>query len=751
MWFFFLQSLIICIMVLTIILWVVSRKKVSVVGLARAGNIVICCLTVFLYLLFIGLFITHQYQFQAVYQNSNNQMPWLLLISSSWAGQAGSLFLWLYMHSFTLLIALTYKKYQSFISLILLLNQAVILFLVMKAQPFEKTPVAFHDGIGLNPVLSHINMSIHPPFAFVGYALISLLFAFTIAHLLRPIDLEWLVKIKKWVYGAFFCLTCTIILGSVWAYSVLGWGGLWAFDAIENASLVTWILLMMLIHHINWFQKQKKAPHFSLLLIILTFASIYHMVMLLRSGLMEKLTQHAYLGDKLFTVLIMIDIVYFLLPFLLYCFRYNAIETDKEKTYYTSSPYLKNLFTFFLFCLSGILFIQINEPLLQNIVPIAFPPLSKWFLPLFYLLVLGFLLSNQIPFLLKVIQKHHHKIQLVSYTITSLFLAVLLTFLLVILSGKRINPSYWQIIFIFLSSLWIIESVQLQKKDSVKDLIDKATHIAISFLIISFTLSSTNTFSASIFLLPSDSIKIEETVYGMKNPVSKQKAYIGEKETYSIEMITPNKKINAYPTFWNYNRKSTWNLMKIPSIRRIGFQDIQTIPMQKDQIEFLGEEIIHFKNMELVITNRVYSQNQNHQDLSLISADLIIKQFNSGSTYTDPYTTEVLHLSREQDQLNVRFITTPNRSELLDTELHWRLSETNTILLQSVDWANGIQIDIVKKPFVIGVFFSYYLLLLLLGLRILFFRYKDWGKQYLFPSYHRNLRRKRHFHASSAS
>ncbi|MDD4663919.1 MAG: cytochrome c biogenesis protein CcsA, partial [Caldisericia bacterium] len=197
MGFGYLMVLMICLIVITIILWMIAWKKDAYLNIASIGNWIIFCLTIFGYLFYISLFISHQYNFQAVYQNTNNQMPFFLLISSSWAGQAGSLFLWLCMHSLTLMIALRYKQYKAYISPILLVNQSIILFLVYKAQPFLKAPVAFRNGIGLNPVLSHTYMSIHPPFAFLGYALISLLFAFTIAHLIHPIDIDWIVKVKK--------------------------------------------------------------------------------------------------------------------------------------------------------------------------------------------------------------------------------------------------------------------------------------------------------------------------------------------------------------------------------------------------------------------------------------------------------------------------------------------------------------------------------------------------------------------------
>ncbi|MDD4663149.1 MAG: hypothetical protein PHD83_00605, partial [Caldisericia bacterium] len=518
----------------------------------------------------------------------------------------------------------------------------------------------------------------------------------------------------------------------------------WAFDPIENASLVTWILLMVLIHHITWYQKRKIAPQFSLLLMVLIFSSVYHMVMLLRSGLMEQLTQHAYMGKSLLTVLLIIDIVYFLIPLLTFYFRYKHIETDKEKKYYTSTPYSKFLFSFFMLCLAGLLFLQINQPLIQRFSTYTLPSLTSWFFPLFYFGVLGFLITNQLPSFLQVFHRNHHKLQLISMIVTNFLISFLLSFVFILSSGNKLTSTFLPIVFVFFSCLWIVGSVQIQKKESVKNLVDRITHIAISLLIISFTLSSTDSSVKSFFLLPSDTIALEEISVTMKAPSIEKEAYIGAIQTYPIEMNTNGNLYQIHPSIWEYVRKTVKTQMKIPFIQGVGFFDMQVIPKQKNQIEFISDELVYFKNSEIVISNRIHSPSPSQEGLQLVSADVIIKKINKDSEYKEPYVTEVLHITKENNQSDIRFNITPSYSELLETELHWNISETNSILLQSADWNDGIQVDLVKKPFVVGIRISYFLLLLILLVRILFFRYKKWGKQYLFPAYHHTPRRQRH-------
>lgn len=725
-------------------LWLFSLAKNQLVKLAETGNIIIFFITLLFYGIFISLFLTHQFEFNVVYQNSNNQMPLFLLISSSWAGQAGSLFLWLAMHSIPLWLVLKYKRHQAIVSLILLLNHAVILFLVYKAQPFERTPIAFQNGIGLNPVLSHLYMSIHPPFAFLGYAMISLLFAFAISHLIRPATIDWLVYVKKWVYLAFFSLSTTIILGSLWAYSVLGWGGFWAFDPIENASLVTWIGLMLLIHHITWFQKQKIKPSFSVFLIILVFASVYHMVMLLRSGLMEKLTQHAYLGSNLFTVLIIIDVVYFLIPIGLFFLRYQIIETDQKKEYYSSTLAEKVLLTILMLGLGGLLFVHINQPLWEDYLNLSIPfGFSKYF-PLFCLIILGWLVLIQIPVLKMLLQRNRHKIQQISNVVTSYLLAMLLTFLFIILSGNSIPILSPSMLFIFLSSLWIIQSAQIEKKDTVKNLVDRISHIAIGLMIVSVVLSSSNITYQTLFLLPNEKVTLKNIVYHNNGLPKGESAYIGTIKTYPLSIQSGSYFAQTNPTIWTYERKSALNLLKIPSIIRVGLQDVQVIPKSTQQIEFMAEEIVHFQNSELVISNRVFKSFSDQATLKPVSAELIIKQYNAASDHIEPYNTEILQLTSVINNQEIRFETNPKKSALLGSEIHWSLSDANTILLRSPDWNEGIQYEIVCKPFMIGVWISYYLLLLTLIVRLLFFHYKEWGRRYLFPSYQHEQKRRRH-------
>jgi len=725
-------------------LWIFSLKKHHLTKLAETGNRIVFFSTLLFYGIFISLFLTHQFEFNVVYQNSNSQMPWLLLLSSSWAGQAGSLFLWLTMHSLTLWIVLSYKKHQALVSLILLLNHAVILFLVYKAHPFEKAPIAFQNGIGLNPVLSHLYMSIHPPFAFLGYAMISLLFAFAISHLIKPVTIDWLVVVKKWVYVAFFALSTTIILGSLWAYSVLGWGGFWAFDPIENASLVTWIGLMLLIHHITWYQKQKMRPTFSVFLIIILFASVYHMVMLLRSGLMEKLTQHAYLGSNLMLVLMIIDIVYFLIPLVLFLFRYSIIETDPKKEYYSSTPYVKILFTILTLGLAGLLFFQINQPLWKNFLGISFPAGFSAYMPLFNLIIFGWLVLIQIPFIKTLFQRSRHKIQQISQLVTSYLLAILLTFLFLLLSGNTISilsPAMW---CVFLASLWMIQSALVDKKDTMKNLVDRLSHMAIGFLIVSVILSASNTSTLALFVLPNEKITYQKDAYQHQERPKEEKAYIGSINAYPLNIQTEGHTYKTNPTIWTYDRKSMTNQIKIPSIIRTGLKDLQVIPKRTQQIEFTAEEVIHFQNSELVVSNRVFKPYSDSAVLKPVSAELIIKQYNTASDHIEPYNTEILRLTSVMNDREIRYETNPSKSELLGSEIHWSLSDNNTILLRSPDWREGIQYEIVRKPFMIGIKLSYLFLLLTLLARLLFFHYKEWGRQYLFPGYQHEQKRRRH-------
>ena len=166
------------------------------------------------FFLYLFLFLTHNFTFVNVFQNANLAMHPIQLVFCSWSGQSGSLFLWLLFTDITALIAWKDKKLWKETSIVLLLIHIILCILLLQSQPFATHNMMVSDGMGLNPVLSHPFMVLHPPFAFFAYSFLTLFMAKGFASLFHPSDTEWIYANRLYLYISFFGLTITMILGS---------------------------------------------------------------------------------------------------------------------------------------------------------------------------------------------------------------------------------------------------------------------------------------------------------------------------------------------------------------------------------------------------------------------------------------------------------------------------------------------------------------------------------------------------------
>lgn len=244
-------------------------------------------------------FVTDNFRLAYVAQYSESSLSLVYKISALWAGQSGSLLLWLLLVSLAALGLHLSKKYRSDntdIKLGLVVNAVRISFIVLLlfvSSPFETVSLTPRDGSGLNPMLQSFGMVVHPPILFLGYSLMLVPFAFAVVGLFERSEGDaWLKASRPWVLAAWAALTAGIVTGGHWAYTELGWGGYWAWDPVENASLLPWLTLTALVHtyllpHSGW---QKKL--WSYLLILTSFGLAFFGSFLTRSGILDSV--HAF-------------------------------------------------------------------------------------------------------------------------------------------------------------------------------------------------------------------------------------------------------------------------------------------------------------------------------------------------------------------------------------------------------------------------------------------------------------------------
>ena len=237
-----------------------------------------------------------------VWSNSHTSKPLIYKISGSWGNHEGSMLLWCWVMSlYGFLVAINFQKIYSNFKIRILMFQGIlsfgfITFLKFKSNPFEKLFPIPEEGIGLNPLLQDPGLAFHPPFLYLGYVGLSIVWSFALAGLFNEsFDRDWATKTKPWVIISWIFLSVGITLGSYWAYYELGWGGFWFWDPVENASLIPWIVATALMHSILVMEKRGILVNWCILLSILGFALSMVGTFIVRSGLLTSV--HAFAND----------------------------------------------------------------------------------------------------------------------------------------------------------------------------------------------------------------------------------------------------------------------------------------------------------------------------------------------------------------------------------------------------------------------------------------------------------------------
>ncbi len=258
---------------------------------------------------------TNDFSVSYVLHHSNRALPWPYKFAALWSGQEGSLLLWAWLlAAYGFVLRVRHKvdvKLTAYASTILAGIQVFFtLLLVFPAPPFALVQGAVPaDGFGLNPLLQYPEMVIHPPMLYLGYVGFSVPFAFALgALMMRYPGEKWIHITRRWTMVTWLFLTCGIFLGAHWAYSVLGWGGYWGWDPVENASLMPWLTGTAFLHSVMMQEKRGMMKAWNVWLIFTTFMLSILGTLLTRSGLVSSV--HAFaessIGSWFWTFLVIV-------------------------------------------------------------------------------------------------------------------------------------------------------------------------------------------------------------------------------------------------------------------------------------------------------------------------------------------------------------------------------------------------------------------------------------------------------------
>src|SRR5450432_51869 len=247
-------------------------------------------------------FVTQDFSVAYVAQNSNLALPWYYRLSAVWGAHEGSLLLWiLILNVWSVAVAAFSRRLPDALMARVLgvlgfIAFGFLLFTILTSNPFMRHLPALPDGNDLNPILQDPGLIMHPPMLYTGYVGFSVAFAFAIAALLGgELDVAWVRWARPWTNVAWAFLTLGISLGSWWAYYVLGWGGWWFWDPVENASFMPWLVGTALIHSQAVTEKRGSFRAWTLLLSIFAFSLSLLGTFLVRSGVLTSV--HAFASD----------------------------------------------------------------------------------------------------------------------------------------------------------------------------------------------------------------------------------------------------------------------------------------------------------------------------------------------------------------------------------------------------------------------------------------------------------------------
>ncbi|MCE7981765.1 MAG: heme lyase CcmF/NrfE family subunit [Caldilinea sp. CFX5] len=276
------------------------RQRPDLLLSARQSLYVVCGLLCLASLVLVYALVSKDYSVFYVFQNTRNSQSLLYTWTAFWGGNAGSLLFWATGLSIFSSIAVTtnwrsqYRLMPYVMAILMVIALFFLLLLIFVASPFKRMDFIPPDGRGLNPLLQDPGMAIHPPLLLAGYMSMSIPFAFAMAALLSGrLDAGWIRATRRWTLTAWGVLSLGLLFGSWWAYRVLGWGGYWGWDPVENVALIPWLAASAYVHSIIITEKRGMLKIWTMVLVILAFVLSIFGTFIVRSGVITSVHSFA--------------------------------------------------------------------------------------------------------------------------------------------------------------------------------------------------------------------------------------------------------------------------------------------------------------------------------------------------------------------------------------------------------------------------------------------------------------------------
>jgi len=347
----------------------------------------------------LNAFITGDFSIKYVVHYSDSVQPLFYKITSYWGGLDGSIMFWVFLLSVfgSLAVYVNRERHRELIPYVVATISTVQMFflylMVVHKNPFQQyLGAAPADGEGLNPLLQNFYMAIHPPSLYTGFVGMTIPFAFGIAALATGhLDDSWLRAVRRWTMFSWLFLSFGLTLGMIWAYEELGWGGVWAWDPVENAGLLPWFTATAFLHSVMVQERRSMLRVWNVTLVIMTFFLTIFGTFMTRSGVVQSV--HAFGDDpvlaKLFTGFMVLILT---VSFGLVIWRLPLLKARNELDSWLSreAAFLVNNWVLLfsaLFVLFATMFPTLSEAVTGNRLTVAAPFFNKWMVPIGFILL----------------------------------------------------------------------------------------------------------------------------------------------------------------------------------------------------------------------------------------------------------------------------------------------------------------------------------------------------------------------------
>ena len=452
-------------------------KKIYQICVVQSTLVLACFFTL------VAGFIVSDFSLNNVYQNSHTTKPLFYKISGTWGNHEGSLMLWIIILSiFSFLFLITNKSHPKNYRLYTLIFQNIIIlgflvFTLLNSNPFSLVSPIPKEGLGLNPILQDPALAIHPPLLYIGFVGSSIYFSAAMASLVTNYSEKYFAtSIKNWVLISWVFQTLGILVGSIWAYYELGWGGFWFWDPVENASLLPWFAMTALFHSLIVLEKRNLLYFWVIILCLMTFILSVTGTFLVRSGILNSVHTFASDPSRGIYILIFLSLMIFTSIFLFFK-KYQSknyfINSNSKETFVL----INNWFMLFylLTVLIGTLYPIFTDAITQNKISVGPPFYNTVIIPIVIIFLFFMALGPNSKWI-------KNKFNNYTYFATILVAALIINFFIIYFFKSYTILSN----LVIVSSLFLIISSFLDFKKNLKNKFDLSrviSHLSFGFLI----------------------------------------------------------------------------------------------------------------------------------------------------------------------------------------------------------------------------------------------------------------------------